>query len=228
MYVMSNEKCLRCLCFSVLAMGIATVVSMLSAQEPTQDPVLAFYASRAASVFESRDPIGAGASFSFLVRTYYKEVDKDRGAILTDSSEVSYYYSFGQLDSTQVHLSTKDDLEQLLTSPPNVFKSDYEFNFFPNDTGGEQIAIGFDADVTSDSLPVGLAMIERDRYLLKWLYLCFPAQPDLEKYSRSYRMIEHEGLVFPDSIWIVAARMGVFSLEHYRIETSIRDIVIYR
>ncbi|MFH1688011.1 MAG: hypothetical protein ABIE70_10905 [bacterium] len=209
-------------------MGLAIVGSILSAQQTDDDPVLAFYTQRAAAVFEARDPLRTGTRFSFLARTYYKQIDKEKGAILTDSAIVSYYYSFGQLDSTQVHLVTKNSLAEILPVPPNAFESGYDFNFFPNDTGGAEIAIGFDADTSSGNLPVGLAVVDRDRYLLKWLYLCFPKQPGFKKYTRSYRMVEHQGLVFPDSIWIVAAKPGIFSLESYRIETSIQDVVIYR
>jgi len=111
---------------------------------------------------------------------------------------------------------------------PNVFAQASEFCFYPNDTGGVELALGFDHDVSLSQLPVGLAVIDRDRYLLRWLYLYYPEHLDYKRFSRSYRLTLQDGYVFPDSIWEVGARPGIFSPEYYRLETVITGITIYR
>ena len=99
---------------------------------------------------------------------------------------------------------------------------------FPNDTGGPQLAIGFDTDSLRDPRPVGLAMIDRDEYYPKWLYLFYPEEKNHSRFTKSFRFVQQDGLLFPDSVWVVGAREGVFSTEHYRIETDVTEISIQR
>jgi hypothetical protein len=62
--------------------------------------------------------------------------------------------------------------------------------------------------------------------LLRWLYLYYPSTSGVERLTRSFRFTEVEGYVFPDSIWEVGARSGIFSLEYYRLETGIVEIEV--
>ena len=197
-------------------------------QENDVDPILNFYCLRSAAVYKSRHPFEHGASFSCHTRTYYKNVS-NRGEILNiDSSLATCYFSYGQLDSLVEDTARSSRTEEIDLNYPNIFEDDYVFCFFPNDTGGTELAIGFDTDTVNNLLPVGIAIIDRDKYTLRRLYLHYPDKPDYKRYSRSLRFVEHEGYIFPDSIWIVGARSGLFSTEYFRIETQITDFVIYR
>ncbi len=213
-------------CF--LAGLAAVLVAVEDDAAQAADPVLQFYRERAAAVTAARDPIESGLSYSFTARTYYKEVGK-RGQIeKTDSTVAEYYFSFGSLDSQRTRVAASTRINDVCFSVPNVFREGCHFNFFPHDTGGPYLAIGFDSDSVGDPRPVGLALIDRERYFLCRLYVFHPNKPGYKRFSRSYRLVEIEGYIFPDSIWEVGARQGVFSTDDYRLETGIENITIYR
>jgi len=198
-------------------------------QEKTAvDPVLKFYYERAGSVFNGYDPLETGTSYSFLATSYFTKVNNDGSLGKIDSAISEYYFSFGQLDSQKTIIQTAKKFEDLDFSIPNVFNEDYYYNFFPNDTGGAEIAIGFDRDSTETDLPLGLAILDRNRYTLNRLYLYYPSKERHKRFSRCFRFIEYEGLIFPDSVWIMGAKQGIFSTSYYRIETKIENIQIYR
>ncbi len=193
-----------------------------------QNPILDFYVKSAAASFTSRDPIAAGLSFSFRATTYYKDLNRGGKVQLTDSLVADYYYSFGALDSTVALAPSKEKHPAPDIIVPNVFSMNYLFNFFPNDTGGSDLAIGFDTKDTTSADPTGIAIIDRDRFFLKRLYLYYSNSLAYKRYSRSLRYTEFEGFNFPDSIWEVRAEAGIFSSRHYRVETGIGQLQIYR
>jgi hypothetical protein len=171
----------------------------------SDDPVLNFYIDRARATAESRNPIERGTVFSF-------------GS--------TYYYSFGERDSLTTDTSVSSREYEVDIFYPNVFDHDYIYNFYPNDTGGADLAIGFDTDSMVQDEPVGIAIIDRSRYFLKWLYLYYSDRKGYKRYSHSLRFSEQDGFVFPDSIWSVAAKVGLFSTDYYRLETGISNLVI--
>ncbi|MBU8934319.1 MAG: hypothetical protein KOO62_09960 [candidate division Zixibacteria bacterium] len=200
--------------------------AVLFGQEEQADPVLDFYCSRAKAVYPTLNPSDNGAAISFVARSYLTELKRGGREILTDSSIVQYYFSFGQLDSQQVIISTTDELLEIDFSYPNLFDRDYDFYFYPNDAGGDAIAIGVDSYTTSGLSPVGMAVIDRTHYYLLRLYLYFPGPDKYERYSKEMSFINHEGVVFPDTMRVTFARAGVFSTEHYRRETIVDSLVV--
>lgn len=216
----SNKKSCRLLRLFVLSLMLAFAIT-LTAQD---DPILEHYSSRAAAVFESRNPWQAGAVFEFTARTVRKDYIDD-SYTPTDSMISRHWYSFGELDS-QVVVEASNDvlLDRIDFTYPNVFAGDYRFNFFPNDTGGEELSLGFTVVRPRENVPVGLAVIDRDYYFLRRLYLYYPDRHNYRKYSRSFRFIEDKGMVIPDSMWVVASRPGLITDEHFRLETDIYDI----
>ncbi len=226
---MSTEK------YNISVTGVclvAALIGVLIAAEDdlaqATDPVLQFYCERAAAVAAARDPVQHGLSYSFTAKTHYKKVGK-RGQIeKTDSAVADYYFSYGNLDSQKTKVATSTKTDDVCFVVPDVFSEDYHFNFFPHDTGGSQLAIGFDSDSAADPRPVGLALIDRERYFLRLLHTSYPNTPGYKRLSRSYRFVEVEGYLFPDSIWEVGAIQGVFSTDDYRLETGIENIIIYR
>ena len=223
---MSIKKCDR---FCRLSL-VALLVIPISATDVISgaDPVLDFYLDRAGAVFASRDPVQTGVTYSFTATSYYKNVNSDGGVGKIDSAAVTYYFSFGQLDSQKTIYETADRFQAVDFSVPNVFRGDYQFNFFPNDTGGPELTIGFDSDSAENPAPVGLAVIDRERYTLRQLLLYYPHQKGHRRYSRSLRFVDFEGRVFPDSMAVVGAKYGVFSTDHYRLETRVEDFQIQR
>ena len=192
------------------------------------DPVLEFYCTQAASVSAESDPLGNWVKFSLLTTSHYKRVASNGRITSVDTAIVRYWFSSGSLDSQMVDMATSDGMMQQQCSVPDIFNAQYRYTFYPNDTGGELLAIGFDTPKADDSLPVGLVVIDRDSYSLRRLYLYYPHREGYKRFSRCYRVSEREGFLFPDSIWEVGARKGVFSTENYRLETRIDAVSVDR
>ena len=220
-------KKIRHIGLTLTLLGVASMATSTCAEEEA-DPILEFYCRRAAQTYESRDPLERGISFSFRATTHYMNIGEHGEVIGRDSSVTDYFYSFGQLDSSEVILSPERTQKAVDYDYANVFSGDYEFFFFPNDTGGSELAIGFDTPAPEDSLPVGLAVIDRDMFYLRWLFLHYPNKKYHKRYSRSFRFTEYDGYIFADSLWQVSARKGVFTTDFFRTETDISDITIYR
>lgn len=213
--------------FILAVLSIATAAFGVMQADET-DPVLSYYCERARQAYESVDPIESGLNFSFRAKTYYMDIGEHGEVIRLDSGITDYYYSFGQLDSSEVILKPEQSHRAVELLPTNVFADNYEFFFYPNDTGGVDLAIGFDTHDSLDTLPVGLTVIDRDKFVLRWLYLHFPQKKYYKRFSQSFRFVDQEGYIFPDSAWQVSARRGVFTDEFFRYETGISDITIYR
>lgn len=209
----------------LLPLFVLAILVVGADTSPAQDdPILEHYSSRAASIFDTRNPWSTGAVFSFEARTLRKDY-ADESYIVTDSVISRHWYSFGQLDSQMVVRASDDGLlDRVDFTYPNVFEGEYQFHFFPNDTGGEDLSLGFDVVAEGVTAPAGLAVIDRDYYFLRRLYLYYPDREDYRKYSRSFRFIEEKGMVVPDSIWVVASRFGLISDEYFRLEVDIYDI----
>lgn len=191
------------------------------------DEVLQFYCRRTAAVSEARNPIEHGVTFFIRTRTFYKKIGRGGKVAALDSALDIHYFSYGRLDSVVNTHKPSQSLPDLELFSPEIFDFDYKFNFFPNDTGGSEIAIGFDTDSTTTGRPVGLAIIDRSRYLLRWLYLHYPELEGYKRFSRSFRFTEVENYLFPDSVWVVASRPGIFTQESFRLETGIVEIKVY-
>ncbi len=224
---MSTEK------YHIRVLWIASVALIATATGSADDsyggdPVLEFYCTQAASVSAESDPLGNGVSFSLLTTSHYKRVASNGRITSVDTAIVSYWFSSGSLDSQVVETATSDGIMHQRFSVPDVFNAQYRYTFYPNDIGGELLAIGFDTPTADDSLPVGLIVIDRDSYLLRRLYLYYPHREGYKRFSRCYRMSEQSGFLFPDSIWEVGAREGVFTTDDYRLETRIDAVSVER
>lgn len=191
------------------------------------DPVMNFYVSRSKALINSSNPLKRGISFSYTAKTYYKQIKRGGIVEFIDSSLATYYFNFGKLDSVVTEYSEEVEQPEVIFDFPNIFEDEYIFSFFPNDSGGEDIAIGFEIDSIDHSVPVGIAIIDRNLFFPKWLYMHYPKNEKGEKLSRSYRFVDINGFLFPDSVWDVGTRYTFFSRENYRIESKISDITLY-
>jgi hypothetical protein len=211
--------------FLILALGL-NIKPKANDEKP--NPVVQFYCAQARSVCAEHKPDEQALTYSLTATSYRKKLG-ERGAIAhVDSAVADFYFSNGTLDSQKTLTSTSKKLEDIDFSYPNVFDQDYQFSFYPNDTGGKYLAIGFDTDSAGDPRPVGLAIIDRYEYSLHCLYLFYPHKEGYKRLSRTLYFVKHEGYIFPDSILEVAARAGIFFTDHYRLETAISNIKINR
>ncbi len=208
--------------------GVVVVSLSLTYAEEDENPVIGFYVERGQHAFETRSPIVTGTTFSLKTRSYYKRIGEHGAVQSVDSADIIYYYSWGKLDSSRVISGDADRFKNVDLSYPDVFARDYRFYLFPNDVGGPELAIGFDTHTEQDTLPDGLILIDREQYYPLWLYLYYPVKSGYARFSRSLRFTEKEGKFFPDSVWEVGAKRGLFFSEYYRLETGVMEIDIER
>lgn len=219
---MSRQK------ITIVAILVLFCPVMVGLAQSTLDKVLSFYWHEAAASTKSRNPDAAGLSYSFVGHSIYKLLG-DKGSVTgTDSLVRKYYFSFGNLDSTHTLFKGNGTVPDIDFSYPIVFDSNYTTNLFPNDTGGSLIAIGFDTDSANTGWPVGLTLLDRARYFPRWLYLYYPEKKGYRRFTRSFRIIEKDNFIFPDSVWEVGIVDALFFSTSYKLETGVKDITIYR
>jgi len=211
--------------FLFLALAIAWGVSS-GVTENGDRSTLDYYWTNARSTAARVDPNQAGVSYSYTARSYYKVVDDHGAVVRTDSLLARYYFTDGVLDSQVTVAGESERFRRLDLSVPGVFSDDYHLNFFPNDTGGARLAIGFAADSAVNGLSDGLIVIDRQTYHLRSMYLFYRRYENYKRFTRSLRLIDVGDWVFPDSIWVVATRSGIFSPESFRLETGISEIAL--
>jgi len=224
---MSIEKCR--IAIWIILVVLVSGLSLISPSDSREaNPVLQFYCREARAACAEHSAVEQGLTYSFTATSYRNKIG-GRGAIShVDSAVADFYFSGATLDSQRTAESTSNKLADLDFSYINVFDLNYRFNFYPNDTGGRLLAIGFDTDSTNDPRPVGLAIINRYDYSLDRLYLFYPHKAGYKRFSRILHFVQHEGYIFPDSILEVTAKAGIFSTEYNSLETIISDIKIYR
>ncbi|RKX22889.1 MAG: hypothetical protein DRP45_11030 [Candidatus Zixiibacteriota bacterium] len=214
--------------FMLLAVGglfVAAAASLSS--EESADPVISYYWDKARQTAQHADSARNSHEFDFLATTFRHRVGS-RGEILrTDTLVSRRFLKNGQEDSVQVLSGDPTRFPILDINCPSLFEQSYHLNMFPNDLGGADLAIGIISDSGSDQ-PDGLVIIDRINHHLKWLYLYYPDVPGYKRLTRSFRFRLVEGFAFPDSVWEVGTKLGVFSEECYRLETGISDINISR
>jgi hypothetical protein len=212
---------------ALLAAGLLVGFSMVEADDES-DPVLEYYWQHARQTARVTNPDTAGVSYSFRTKTYKRTVG-DAGRISrTDSVLQDYFFTNGSLDSVKTVQGEGGRFKNLDFSHPDVFESDYHLNLFPNDTGGPRFAIGLWSDTTMGSQPDGLVVIDRNQYFLYALYSYYPEKGGYKRFTRSFRFVMVDGYVFPDSVWEVATKLGVFFPESYRLETGISEIKVWK
>ena len=222
---MSTQKKTQ-LIFVVL---FVTAFAACMAQEADPaDPVLAYYCRQAAGQAESRDPLMAGVAYSIHVKSYLSKLKSRGRRELADSAVYTDFYSFGVRDSQIVAAATDESLLEVDLTFPNVFSRDYVFRFFPNDTGGQRLAIGFDSDTVTNLSPVGLAIVDRNAFFLRSLYLYYPHEEKYERYSRQLDFTEVDGFTIPEKIVTTYARASIMSLDYWQVETYIDSVRVYR
>jgi len=209
----------------VFLLVLATITT--AGQEGT-DPVLEFYVRRASEVMSQSDSLLDSAEYEFTLRRNHYQFSSSEGYTLTDSSSHRMHFTGRHLDSARSLFDDDGSPPDWQDAIDNVFNQDYHFNFFPNDTGGIYLSIGFDTDSTSDPRPIGLAVIDRDAYYLHWLYLSYSSRPGHDRLSRRYHLVNYEGIVIADSVVEIGSRKGIFFGEPYRQESLISDFRLSR
>jgi hypothetical protein len=200
----------------------------LTARDEEPDPVLQYYWDHACASSHETNPDSAGICYSFTAKTYKRAVAEDGRIGKTDSIVQDYFFCRGRLDSMNAVAGDVGKFKKLDLSYPPVFESTYHLNSFPNDIGGPRLAISIWSDSALGRQPDGMVVIDRNEYFPYALYLYYPDKSGYRRFTRSFRFVVVDGFVFPDSVWEVGTRLGVFFSENYRLETGISNIRVWR
>lgn len=221
---MSNKN--RTTIYTILT---ALVMSLLSLPVPVaaqEDRILNYYTNSSARVMDAVDSLLSNSRYSFDVFSCWEKLEKGK-VVHADTLKARLYYSGFELDSQTVELKTADRFEEIDFFAPNVMAMDYSFNFYPNDTGGVDLAIGFDTDSLADPRPVGLAIIDRNLFYPHRLHLAYPSESTRENLTQTYSFSLQAGsFVFPDTVTDNVSQMGVLFQEHYRRTTAIDNFKV--
>jgi hypothetical protein len=208
---------------------LVIVVAISRGAFPAEDdPILDFYCSSAGANFEGRNPLTHGATFRFRATSILSTFAGGGVAYVTDSTVSDYYYSFGQSDSTCTIVSSQGKMPAFEFAAPNVFGDSLIHSFFPNDTGGAELPIGFDSPLAESGAPNGIAVIDRSTYATKRLYLFYPNKVGYKRLSRIYNFTMRDEYLFPESIVEQGAISGIFTTSYYRMETRLTAIQLIR
>ncbi len=188
------------------------------------DPVLEYYWNNAAEVARAINPSLTGISYVLTARTFCHRIGPGGRIASTDTVLCDYFYTGDNLDSLHAGEGEDNCAEKVDLSFPYIFDNVYDLNLFPNDTGGVGLAIGLTSDSSATVQPDGLVVLDRNKYAMRNLYLYYPDKEGYKRFTRSFRFVEHEGYLFPDSVWEVGTKLGVFSSENYRTETGVTEI----
>lgn len=213
---------------SIPAVLLAFSIDSPNSSAEDIDTILKFYVTEADSAYITSSFWNRPFRFSFQAFTYYKKLGRHGAVTRIDSTAVRYFCTGPVVDSTQILLKPKSDFPEPEFHYPNVFTKDFRHSFFPNDVGNQDLAIGFDVTTPDDALPDGIAVIDRENFELRRLYLYFPKKEGYKRLTRTYRFSEFGEHVFPDSIWEVGATEGIFSADFYRLESKIENIQLLR
>ena len=194
--------------------------------QPDRDPMLEFYWNAAAEAFEREDPNAAALTYTMWARTWIHQVSSSGDIAKTDTLVAEYEFKGDKTESYNVEKGNADQVSRIDFSYPDVFSGAYHVNFFPNDTGGPELALGLVADSSAPELPDGLIVIDRQEKTLLRMYLYYPNRDGYKRFSRCFRFKEVNGFIFPDSVWEVGVKLGFLSNENYRIETGVTDVLI--
>ena len=215
--------------FNRTIVAIVIIVSIVALSlEAGDDPILDFYCSSAGAEFDGRNPLAHGAVFSFRAVSRLSAIGDGGVAMLKDSLVADYFYSFGQQDSTHVIVASGGKIPRFELEAPNIFGDTCSHSFFPNDTGGPELPIGFDSPSAESDAPNGIVVIDRSTYATKRLYLFFPNKVGYKRLSRVYSFGLHDEYLFPELIIEQGAVSGIFTTNYYRMATHLTEIKISR
>jgi len=223
---MKNKSTKKIHVWIAAAIGLAILPVSGSLRSEAPDPVLQYYWNSAAREAKTTDPGLTGVSYVLTARTFCHRIGSGGQIAATDTATAEYYFTGDRFDSMKTLDGSEPCAKRADLLAPNIFENAYTLNLFPNDTGGPGLAIGLTSDSAAVGQPDGLMVINRNKYNLMNLYLYYPNKEGYRRFTRSFRFTEFEGYTFPDSVWEVGTRLGVFSSEDYRTETGITNIRI--
>ena len=213
--------------WSMLVIWAGSVAySQIDSEE--SDPVLTYYWNKAAEKAPTVDPGLILSRYRCAVLARRFRIDSDGRLGRADSVLVDMFLTGNTLDSQKVIRGDIDKIGDIELQFPSPFANEYRLNFFPNDTGGEGLAIGLVSDSSLANQPDGLIVIDRREYYLRSLYLYYPEKSGYKRFTRTYNFQLVDGVLFPSEIVEIATKMGIFISSTYRMELEISGVELLK
>jgi len=173
-----------------LLLAILFLFPIVALGQADDDPVIEFYLSQLDSAFQEEYIFVSDKDFSVEIQSVMIKSDY-RGEIdQIDTATYKLFYS-GQIDSSTIidsALKIEENRlpEKFFFNPP--WYENNSFFFFPNDTGGTLMPIGFKPDsLAEDTVVTGFLNMDRYDSKLKSIFLFDPA-PVLDEYDHLSRI----------------------------------------
>jgi len=174
----------------VLCLFLAVIlfeIRLSYADEP--DATMQYYLNNVGYIFNKNLIFSTGEKFTCHVRSILETTDYRGRQEDIDTAIYQLFYGDGALDSS--HILDSADMEEN-TLPynfdcPQLWKENLTFDFFPNDAGVGELAIGFEsAFLDSTDANIGFFNLNRDNYYLTALFIHYPNPKEQEKISEVF------------------------------------------
>jgi len=184
----------------ILLMALTVLPLSLAIGDDADSTAIQYYLDRARNTFESSYIFNLKRDFEFRADAI-ATLTNYRGTLdRADTSAYDIKYSAGGVsnivivDSSVVSYNVVPDM----TVPDMPWKLDDRFYFFPNDTGGNGISIGFEPrDATIPGATSGYIVIDRYNFTVKSVTIYVTDHPFSDRYSRVYNFEYRDLMTYP-------------------------------
>nr|MBN2277088.1 hypothetical protein [candidate division Zixibacteria bacterium] len=153
------------------------------------DPVIQYYLDQTGKIFGEHYLFGQNIKYSVEMRAIYEQTDY-RGEMQKLDTAVYRMYCDGSRRDSTVIIDSAGAKENSLPETfdfPRPWNKDYQYYFYPNDTGAGLLAIGFVEKKADSTAPItGFININRDDFYLIDIFYHDPSPQGL--FRRSERL----------------------------------------
>ena len=184
--------------FGILVLCILASFRDVSAADTT-DPVIRFYLDNLAYVFDQNYIFNSDTGFSCIVGSILETTDYRGRTDKIDTAVYQLFYDNKIMDSSLLLDSAKSKENALPDNfrPPQVWKENLLFDFYPNDTGAGPLAISFESNsMDSSNAVVGFINLDRNDFYVEALFLHYPNPENSERISEVYIFQRSGRLIF--------------------------------
>ncbi len=178
----------RIFIFGILILWILVSFRAVSAADAA-DPVIRFYLNNLSYVFNQNYIFNSDSGFSCIVGSILETTDYRGRTDKIDTAVYQLFYDNGLMDSSLLLEAAKSE-ENVLPGdfrPPQLWKENLLFDFYPNDTGAGPLAISFESDsMDSSDAVVGFINLDRNDFYIEALFLHYPNPENSERISEVY------------------------------------------
>jgi hypothetical protein len=194
----------------------------LSIQSYSQDydeTVMNYYLQNIDSVLDRAHLYDEENFYSVDIKTIFDNINYRGELDESDTAEYKAYYGAGKIDSSKVIDSAK--IEENI-APDDIgfikpWKQNCYFYFFPNDTGGSELAIGFEPNnPDSEGVAAGMMIIDRYSYKLKKIYLHYREIGKYDRLSQAYEYAETDSGLVLSHLVIQGSFLRFFSRSFFK------------